>query len=153
MASSSAAIHWLGFSSDGTVLYFGQDSVLHVYAFLLDPGSSTPDIEATVTITFNAHIKSVQCCPTSNRVAVATRTKFLYLYDGLGVEGVAIQEGMFRHLLFTFIANLAADAFAAINVQWAPDGGSAAVCDRSSFCLVYEDGSNITVDDENWDEM
>lgn len=76
----------------------GQETTLHIYAFLLDPGSSTPDIEPTVTISFNAPIKSVQCCPTSNRVAVVTRTKFLYLYDGLGVEGVEIQEGKLLQL-------------------------------------------------------
>ncbi|BEI97961.1 hypothetical protein CcaverHIS631_0302600 [Cutaneotrichosporon cavernicola] len=135
---SASPINWLGFSPDGTVLFFGQETVLHVYAFLLDPASSAPDIEPTVTVSFNAPIKSVQYCPTSNRIAVVTRTKFLYLYDGLGVEGVEIPE---------------AESFNAISVHWAPDGNSAAVCDKNAFCLVYEEAADQCAEDDRWDEL
>ncbi|BEJ13224.1 hypothetical protein CspHIS471_0303980 [Cutaneotrichosporon sp. HIS471] len=135
---SASPINWLGFSPDGTVLFFGQETALHVYAFLLDPASSAPDIEPTVTVSFNAPIKSVQYCPTSNRIAVVTRTKFLYLYDGLGVEGVEIPE---------------AESFNAISVHWAPDGKSAAVCDKNAFCVVYEEAADQWAEDDRWDEL
>ncbi|GMK58202.1 hypothetical protein CspeluHIS016_0502340 [Cutaneotrichosporon spelunceum] len=148
---SASPIHWLGFSPDGTVLFFGQDTVLHVYAFLLNPASSKPDIEPTVTVSFNAPIKSVEYCPTSNRVAVVTRTKFLYLYDGLGVEGVEIPVGACSSDGLN--ANRMAESFAAMSVHWAPDGNSAAVCDKNDFCLVYEEAAGQGAEVDTWDEL
>ncbi|KLT39499.1 WD40 repeat-like protein [Cutaneotrichosporon oleaginosum] len=135
ISPTGSAIHWLGFSPDGTVLFFGQENVLHIAAFLVDSVSPTPVIEATVSISFNASIRSVQYCPTSNRIAIVTRTRYLYLYDGLGVEGVEIPD---------------AHSFGALSVRWAPDGSSVAICDKSSFCLVYEDPG---AEDAKWDEM
>ncbi|CAK9783533.1 unnamed protein product [Cutaneotrichosporon oleaginosum] len=146
ISPTGSAIHWLGFSPDGTVLFFGQENVLHIAAFLVDSVSPTPVIEATVSISFNASIRSVQYCPTSNRIAIVTRTRYLYLYDGLGVEGVEIPDGKF----IAFASDIAAHSFGALSVRWAPDGSSVAICDKSSFCLVYEDPG---AEDAKWDEM
>jgi hypothetical protein len=52
-----------------------------------------------------------------------------------------------------FEANSAVDSFGAISVHWAPDGGSAAVCDKNAFCLVYEEAPDEGVENDKWDEV
>lgn len=124
----------LGFSPDGTLLFFGQENLLHIYEFLVDATSAHPDMAPAASISFNNQLKAVQCCPTTNRLAMVTRNRSLYLWDRLGVEGVDIPDS--------------AD-FVAVDVQWSPDGHSAVVCDRQAFCIVYED---LPDGDNRWEE-
>lgn len=80
-----------------------------------------------------------------------TRSRLLYIYDGLGVEGVEPPEGTLFSV-FGQMLIVTAGRLTAVRVQWAPDGASAALCDDSSFCLVYE-GSNAMGEDDKWDEV
>lgn len=86
------------FNTDGTLFYFGIDNVLNVYTFDSDgtSGSSGAQIDLLSSVQFSNSIKTIQWCPSKDRLGVVTRTRMLYLWDRLGVEGVEIPEG--RHL-------------------------------------------------------
>lgn len=86
----------LGFSLDGTLLFFGQENSLHVYEFLVDATSAHPEIAPAAAVSFNAPVKAVECCPTTVRLAVVTRSRSLYLWDRLGVEGVDVPDSEYE---------------------------------------------------------
>lgn len=133
--TSHSPVTWLGFSPDGNILYHGADRILQVTDFILEDNTPTPELCPHATVVFNSPLRGVEICPTANRIAVVTRSPSLYLWDGLGVEGVTIPAGKLE-----LDNSLTPDStFNPTSLHWAPDGHSVAVCGKTAFCLVYEE--------------
>jgi hypothetical protein len=101
MPTTKGRITFLQFNTEGTLFYLGLDNVLQIYSFDSEvantaSGGGGTQIELLSAVQFCNPIKAIQWCPSFDRLGVVTRTRMLYLWDRLGVEGVDVPEGKIR---------------------------------------------------------
>lgn len=119
--------------------------MLQVYDFDCQSLVVGNTISARSAVSFISPIKAVRWCPVTNQIAAVTRGRTLYLWDDLGVEGVDVPSNWEQAP-----ADLRGAQFSAADVQWSPDGQSVILCDKQSFCVVYNEGPGS---DNVWEEV
>lgn len=91
--TGATEVDHLSFSSDGKLMFFTQGRALHVYRFLPEPSSATPEVSHWTSIVFRNGISDTHICPTMNRVIIVNDSSMVYFWDVNGVEGVQIPAG------------------------------------------------------------
>nr|XP_019007567.1 uncharacterized protein I206_07581 [Kwoniella pini CBS 10737]OCF46348.1 hypothetical protein I206_07581 [Kwoniella pini CBS 10737] len=143
-------ISQISFDKDGALFAVCSESTpnaLHIYTFLKSPTAEGPEISHLTTLLFANLVKTVMWCPGTKgrKLAVTAKSQALYLWDEegnweeentkeTGQLSVGIEKG---------------SNFSAVDLQWAPDGSSLVLQDKSQFCLLYDNDSDtnqVTLD-------
>lgn len=74
-------------------MFFCQGRTLHLYSFLPEPSSATPNVSHLTSVVFNHKINDTLVCPTMNRLVIVNECPMVYFWDSNGIEGVQIPEG------------------------------------------------------------
>lgn len=91
--SGPAEVTHLDFSNDGRLMFFTQEKALHVYSFLPEPSSATPDVSHWTSVVLNDSISEARICPSGNRIVIVSDSSTIYFWKPDGMEGVQIPEG------------------------------------------------------------
>lgn len=79
-----AGISHLSFDTEATLLLVRLDThphVLHIYSFLPNPTSASPEITHLAALIFTETIKTARWCPGRRKVAISTKGGDIYFWD------------------------------------------------------------------------
>ncbi|WWC88231.1 uncharacterized protein L201_003136 [Kwoniella dendrophila CBS 6074] len=139
-------------------------NVIHIHTFLETPTSESPNITHLASLIFDNPVKSAVWCPSPSgkhqkKISITTKSGAIYLWDEEGgweeenPNGESQQTCEHKGGMMEGVGIPSRIEFSAIDLQWAPDGTSLVIQDKSQFCLLYDNDTDTAVGDASarWD--